>query len=268
MKTPFLITLGTSLAMLFGLITCGCGKAAKQEEQMARQLVKTVLSFCQEADGTVRPTEAISAMAAVVGERCIDAAGEYKVRAHSFVPGQRVFSDKANYLLCGDNPSLRLNDIPPQSVFGILRDRLAGTVYKNHFPDIEEVIGGFAARIGKPEDWGKVPVSLPEDQRPRRLPLRITFDSRSRVDQTLKAVSGDKTKCLRISTIALAMLLADSAHQADPAVALTLAFATANGMAKTAPMKDEAIDNPSEAMREAQHQVIKIGPIQPPTGKK
>lgn len=253
------VTIGIVLIVLVGLVACGCGNSVRQEEQVARELLKSVLAFCQEDDGTVRPVEAISAMAAVVGERCIDAAGEFKVRGHSFIPGQRVFSDKVNTLLCGDNGSIQLSDIPAKSVYGILRDRLAGSVYEHHFPSIEEVFSGFAARIGKPEDWGKVPVSLPEEQRPRRLPLRIAFDSRSRVDEILKAVSGDKIKCLRISTIALNMLLVDSGLQVEPTVALTLAFETANGMAKTAPMKDEAIESPSEAMREAQHRVIKMG---------
>jgi hypothetical protein len=41
-------------------------------------------------------------MAAVVGERCQEAAAEFPVRKHTFVPGQRVFSDSVNELLAGD----------------------------------------------------------------------------------------------------------------------------------------------------------------------
>jgi len=255
MKTLFLVKVGIVIA---GLVAGGCSNSAKQEERIARDLLKSVLQFCREEDGTLRPVEAISAMSAVVGERCIDAAGEYKVRGHSFVPGQRVFSDKANALLCGDSGSEQLSAIPAKSVFGILRDQLAGSPYKHQFPDLVEVFGGFAERIGKPEDWGKVPLSLPEDQRPRRLPLRIAFDSRSPVDEALKAISSDKNKCLRVTTIALATLLNDVGNEIDRSVALKLALETVNGMAKTAPMTDEAIDNPTEAMREAQHNVIKV----------
>lgn len=256
-KSLHLIT-GTLICMLIGLFACGCNRSTKQEERVARKLLESVLSFCREDDGTVRPAEAISAMAAVVGERCIDAAGEYKVRGHTFVPGQRVFSDKVNLLLSGDRPDTQLDAIPANSVFGIIRDRLAGSAYPHHFPDIAEVYSAFAANIGKPEDWGKVPLLLPEENRPLRLPLRLAFDSRSAVDETLKTISGDKQKCLRVSATALAILLRDLQNQIDPTIALNLAFGTVNGMAKTAPMKEEPIDSPTSDMREAQHNVVKI----------
>ena len=112
--------------------------------------------------------------------------------------------------------------------------------------------------IGKPEDWGKIPLLLPEEDLPLRLPLRLTYDSRAAVDKTLKTISGDRQKCLRVSARALAMLLRDLQHQIDPAVALNLALGTVNGMAKTAPMKEEPIDHPSDAMREAQHTIVRI----------
>ncbi|NOS69699.1 MAG: hypothetical protein HOP33_07200 [Verrucomicrobia bacterium] len=198
-------------------------------------------------------------MAAIVGEQCIAAAGEYKVREHSFVPGQRIFSDKINELLCGDNGATEINAIPSTSVFGILRDRLANGPFAGNFPELNSVFSGFASRIGKPEDWGKVPLSLPEEFHPRRLPLRVAFDTRPAVDQALKSVSSDKMRRLRISTIALAMLLNDERDQIDPKSALLLTLETVNGMGKTAPMKDEAIDKPTDEMKEAQHQVVKVG---------
>jgi hypothetical protein len=63
---------------------------------------------------------------------------------------------------------------------------------------------------------------------------------------------------LRVSTIALAMMLLDLEGLMDRSAALKLALATANGMARTAPMKEEAIDDPSEAMIKTQHEVIMI----------
>ena len=252
------------LFAILGLIACGCGKSGKsttkQEQQIARELQSSVLALSKEDDGSVRPVEAISAMASIVGERCIDAAGEYKIRSHPFVVGQRVFSDVVNELLCGNNPTLQLNSFPSESVFGLIRDQLVGSAYENQFPDFEkDVVEGFAARIGKPEDWGKVPLSLPEDYRPQRLPLRVAFDSRERVDGILKPIANNKKECLRVTTIALARMLLVLGNQTDRHAALTLALETINGMAKTAPMKDEAIENPTVEMKEAQHQVVKVG---------
>jgi hypothetical protein len=249
------------LIATIGLTVCGCGKSTKQEEKVAHELEQSILAVSQEDDGTLRPVEAISAMASVVGERCIVAADEYNVRSYSsFDVGQRVFSDVVNELLCGNSTTLQLDTFPPKSVFGIIRDRLDGSLYQNQFPDFEkDVVGGFASRIGKPEDWGKIPLSLPAEYNPKRLPLRVAFECRSRVEGILKSLGKDKKECLRISTIALTMMLVDVGDKIDRKAALTLALETINGMAKTAPMKDEAIDSPSEAMKEAQHNVIKIG---------
>jgi hypothetical protein len=57
------------------------------------------------------------------------------------------------------------------------------------------------------------------------------------------------------------MLLDESlANQLEPSVALTLTFETINGIAKTVPMSDKAIDKPSKAMRAAQHEALRIEP--------
>ena len=87
-----------------------------------------------------------------------------------------MFSDFVNELLCG-----RPGNASSNTIFGIVRDRLAGSAYGNQFPDRMEVISGFSKRIGKPDDWGKAPLSLPEAYHPRRLPLRVAFDTRARL---------------------------------------------------------------------------------------
>jgi hypothetical protein len=48
-------------------------------------------------------------------------------------------------------------------------------------------------------------------------------------------------------------------EQIDRNAGLTLALETINGMAKTIPMKNEAVENPSAEMLVAQHQALKIG---------
>ena len=45
--------------------------APDREEQIARELTESAIAFCREDDGMVLPVEAISAMSAIVGERCI-----------------------------------------------------------------------------------------------------------------------------------------------------------------------------------------------------
>lgn len=248
----------SAIIALAAWLTCGCNRTVKvdtEEEKTARTLADAVLTFCREADGRTRPAEAISAMAGVLGEQCIVAADEFKVREHTFIPGQRVFSDKINFLLCGESPK----SLPRDSVFGMVKTGLAGSQYEGQMPDPVEIFRAFAAGIGDPEDWGKVPLSVSKEYHPHRLPLRINFDSRSRVSEILKPGSADKNKNLRISSMALAMVLLMVRDEVDYAVALKLALETVNGMAKTAPMKDEAIDTPTAEMKEAQHSVIKMG---------
>lgn len=233
----------------------------EEDERMARQVKDVVLAYCQDDGGRPDASDALSAMAAVVGERCLDAAGEIPVRTHDLVAGQRVFSDKVDVLLTG----VQLDDlasIPSDSVFGTIRDQLAGSRFQNHFPPFSSVYAGFAARIGKPEDWGKVPLSIPEQYWPKRLPLRVAFDTRKSIDATLQTISADRVRSLHVCTLAMVMMLKDEnlANQVDTPFDLTLMFETINGMSKTVPMASKAIDNPTRAMREAQHQVLRIEP--------
>jgi hypothetical protein len=234
-------------------------KAEDADVEIARKVKDVILEYCRNGRKAIAAKEALAAMAAVVGERCIEAAGEFPVRGHEFFPGQRVFSDKINTLLAGSINKDTIAEIPAETVFGTIRDQLAGSRFQqNHYPSLGEIFGGFAHRIGKPEDWGKVPLSLRPEYWPEKLPLRVAFDTRPGVDTALGAIREDKARSLRACTLAMVMLLKDKelANQLDPATALTLTFETINGMAKTAPMKDKAINEPTRAMLEAQHSII------------
>lgn len=100
-----------------------------------------------------------------------------------------------------------------------------------------------------------MPLSLPPEHWPERLPLRVAFDTRRDVDAALGAVGEKRLRSLRIYTRALTLVSQEAGDSLDPAVALALALETVNGMAKTAPMYGKAIDRPSAAMREAQRTV-------------
>jgi hypothetical protein len=230
-----------------------------EEARVVRTVKQIILDYSHFRGEALGAKEAIAAMAAVVGERCIEAAGEYTARGHKFVPGQRVFSDLINTLLAGEVTSDDLAAVPGNSVFGIIRDQLEEDGFKaSIFPSIPGVFRGFAAQIGHPDDWGKVPLSLPRTQWPQKLPLRVTFDTRAHIDAAVGADSGKKLHALRMTTLALTTLMKELRAHIDPNVSLIVALETINGMAKTAPMTDKAIENPSEAMLQAQHNVVKI----------
>lgn len=202
-------------------------------------LVETLLGKLTAKDGGIHAEDAVSASAAVVAERCILAAGEFDPHRHQFTPGSRVFSDQINGLISGDQPTVESADAG--SVVGILRDQVLAAGYRREeFPDLKGVFGGFAARIGKEEDWGWVPLSTPADNRPHLMPLMVAYETRTDVDRVLATVRGDKAKALAASTLALADILGKVEDVIDHRVALLLAIETVNGMAKTAPMTDEA----------------------------
>ncbi len=230
-----------------------------QDEDLAKGIKNVIQAYVRKAGVASPDREAIAAMAAVVGERCQEVAGEFPVRKHTFVPGQRIFSDRVNVLLAGDGRAVDLDGIPSPAIYGQIRDEVDGGRYpRDRFPALKAIFQGFASRIGKPEDWGKVPLSLPAEDWPRLLPLRAAFDTRNGIDAVLGPIKGDKERALRVSTRALTLLLNGADQRLDPGDSLALALETINGMAKTAPML-AAIAEPTEAMREAQHQVIKVG---------
>ena len=212
----------------------------KEPSDRALQLrpVALVKRKLTDRNNRIRAEDAICAAAAIVGERCIDAAGDYPLREHDIIPGQRVFSTKANELLCGDSLE---TGIEPNSIFGLILARVKPAAYPPAaFPDARSVFTGYAAGIGKTEDWGKVPVTVPPNHQPWIIPLQFGYDTRDEIDSILKPVEADKIRCLRIAVGALVDLLNQMAGAIDPALALLLAFEICNGMAKTAPMTKKA----------------------------
>ena len=173
-----------------------------EDERLAKDVKKIVVAYARGAGVESRERETIAAMAAVVGERCQEVAAEFPVRKHTFVPGQRVFSDKINVLLAGDGRTLDPKAISGATVYGQLRDEVDGTRFSEApFPELVGIFQGFAGRIGKPEDWGRVPLSLPRDAWPHLLPLRVNFDTRGRIDEiarahACRAYKAKKSRCV------------------------------------------------------------------------
>lgn len=216
-------------------------KPAEVDLRIRKRLVELVYTAVRDPKG-IHVEDAISAAATIVAERCIDAAGDFPLSEHEFTPGSRVFSARANELICGDVSEGSVSQIPADSIVGVLRARLDRHVYSDaEFPPLSEVFGQFATRIGDPSDWGRVPLSIHQDHFPIILPLQIGYETRVGVDDALAPVRDDKARCLRIATESLAEILTEVASAIDHKLALALAIETINGMAKTAPMTERAM---------------------------
>jgi len=232
------------------------------DRRLRTELVNSILEILRDDRG-IHVEDAISAAATVVGERCIDATGDFPWRDHEYPPGQGVFSAKANELICGDATGAA-SLLPKDSILGVLRSRLDTQVYPDaEFPSLHDVFSAFASRAGG--YGGPVKLSIPEKHLPIIPPLQIGYQTRAAVDKILCPVREDKARCLRIATESLAEILAMVASEIDHGVALTLAIETINGMAKTAPITGNAVEenrrsdsSPTTAELEADTLVIKL----------
>jgi hypothetical protein len=215
-------------------------KKQPDDFEMRKQLVGLIMDRLTKGN-RIRAEDAICAAATIVGERCIDVAGDYPLREHDLTPGSRIFSDRVNELLCGDQADTAIANLPPQSVYGVIRASLSNDSYPDDkYPTLTSVFGGYAAGVGKAEDWGKVPVTVLPHNHPSIVPLQFGFETRDKVDAILHSIASDKPRCLVIASNALAALLNRMIGTIAPDVALRLAFEITNGMAKTAPMTKKA----------------------------
>jgi hypothetical protein len=150
-----------------------------------------------------------------------------------------VFSTKANDLISGDTD---FDEAPFDSIIGILKVKLTSCGFtKADFPVLKDVFTYFAANVGKVEDWGKVPLSVPKDHHPFVKPLRAAYEMRSTVDKVFAPLGENRKQRLHAATLTLAETLCKTHDVLARRIATTLAIETVNGMAKTAPMTDAAM---------------------------
>jgi hypothetical protein len=206
-------------------------------EKLCAQALYRALADGLTTSKGIRVEDLITSAASIVGELCIEAAGDFNPRKHQFIPGSRVFSEKVNVLFSGN--SAELDVMPADSVIGVLRDRLLAAGYtKDDFPSIKAVLEYFAANGGKESDWEKVPWSVLAGNLPSVLPLQVAYETRSAVDSAFKSLVGSQK--LHAGVLTLCGVLIAVKNAIDRKIALVLALETVNGMAKTAPMTDEA----------------------------
>jgi hypothetical protein len=208
-------------------------------EQCASALYEALAKVLTQK-GRIRAEDLISAAAAIVGEMSIEAAGDMNPRDHTFSPGQRVLSTKANILFSGDKD---LNEAPADSIVGIFQSKLlsCGFVREDFPPSLKEIFTYFTANVGKAEDWGKVPLSVPAENHPFIMPLRVAYESRGMIDKLFAPLGNNHQQRLRAATLTLAKTVCETCDVLNRRIAITLALETVNGMSKTAPMTDAAL---------------------------
>jgi hypothetical protein len=75
---------------------------SETQDRCGHALFEFLLTALKDRSGRIRAEDVICAAASIVGERCIEAVGDFNPREHPMAPGSRVFSGKVNELLCRD----------------------------------------------------------------------------------------------------------------------------------------------------------------------
>ncbi len=173
----------------------------------------------------VRVEDYLTALAAATGEAALVDAG-WDIEGSDLVPGSALFFEPVNAVLSGD--PLDLDALPPTSVLGVL------AAHRERFGDVEDLYRNVAASVGGGGvEWGAVPLTVPDDNRPSLLPLRAAFELRD-VAAGLPGVR--HVACAE----AIGAALDQVAGAIDPAIAVRLALEVVWGTAKVVPMSRRA----------------------------
>jgi hypothetical protein len=206
-------------------------------QAVGEALAATFEAYATDADGRIRAEDLLSAAAAVCGEACIAAAGEFDPEDHTFTPGSAVFSDRVNGILLANASDWQGAGT---SVFGIIH---SGTLARGYvvadFPPSDEPTRHFAATLGSGDPqatWGRVALSVPEANLPRSQPLRQAFDLRPAFRKILVDLGIPRDEWPSHCASALVIELARVRQAIDPGIATRIVLETVNGMAKMAPM--------------------------------
>ncbi len=205
------------------------------EERLTKKLVNYVYNTIQTKKG-VRVEDALCLIATIVGERCIKVSNEYSIDNHEYAPGDAVFSQKMNNLLAGDELVENWKNLPNESVFGKIRNKIEPKFDLQHFPSVESIFESYIKNIGKAE-WGNLILTIPDENKPSILPLQAGYETRKYVDQNIYVENDERT--LQITINALAEILITTNIAIDSSIALTMVFELINGMSKMATMTDE-----------------------------
>ena len=199
-----------------------------------------------DADGRIHVEDLLTAGAAVCGEACIAAAGEFDPESHNFVPGSAVLSDRINELLAANAGDWSKTG---DSVFGhIHAGALAGGYSQGDFPELADIFRVYVSLLGggDADRWGFVGLSVPQGSWPQVPPLRYAYELRAPAREILARYGVPRTAWPGACAEALVRELGAVRGSIDPGVAIRIALETTNGMAKMAPMTDRHFREASE----------------------
>lgn len=225
------------------------GEAAPSGVQAAAQALAGLLETrVIDAEGRIRVEDLLTAGAAVCGEACIAAAGEFDPESHQFVPGSAVLSDRINDVLCANASEWSKTG---ESVFGLIHaGALARAYAQADFPELADVFRVYVSLLGggEADRWGFVGLSVPEDNWPLVPPLRYAYELRAPAREILARYGVPRASWPAACAGALANELGAVRGAIDPGVAIRIVLETTNGIAKMAPLTDrhvrEAGDTP------------------------
>jgi hypothetical protein len=236
---------------LFGRRSAANGdgrEAAPSGIQAAAQALGTLLeSRVIDADGRIRVEDLLTAGAAVCGEACIAAAGEFDPQSHNFVPGSAVLSDRINEVLCANARDWAKTG---DSVFGLVHaGALARGYAQADFPELADIFRVYVSLLGggEADRWGFVGLSVPEGNWPQVPPLRYAYELRASAREILARYGVPRAAWPAAWAGALVNELGAVHDSIDPGVAIRIVLETTNGMAKMAPMTDHHFREASES---------------------
>jgi hypothetical protein len=215
------------------------GEPPPSDPRAAAGLLGAMLeSAVTDREGRIRVEDLLTAAAAVCGEACIAAAGEFDPEDHDFVPGSAVLSDRVNEILCANAGDWSSTG---DSVFGVIyRGVLAHGYGEADFPPLADVFRMYVSTMGggDAERWGYVGLSVAEENWPRVAPLRYAYELRAPTREILGRLALPAASWPAAFAHAIAGELGRVRQAIDPGVALRIVLETTNGMAKMAPMTD------------------------------
>jgi hypothetical protein len=208
-----------------------------EEVEDAATLIREAAFRYVEDDQGVRVEDYVTTLAAMTGEAAFVSAGVVDIEASPIAPGRSVSGAPIDAVLTGDTTDLAA--VPPFSVAGLLRDGLVGHVVPVEVLDLGRVVRHVAAHVGKAQ-WGAVSLSVPAENRPVVLPLRVAFELRPVVIRACQPLTPHGSALVRGRHVPCALALVSALEQVreaiDPAVAVTIALEVTFAMAKMVPM--------------------------------
>jgi len=207
----------------------------------AEAIANAALARAEDPPGSkrVRVEDYLTALGACTGEAAIVDAG-IDIESLEMAPGSALFGDQINAVLTGDTADL--SEVPADSVLGILVDQLVpGVVALADFGSLQDLYRSVAASVGQTE-WGAFHLTVPHDNLPRVLPIRLAFELRPAVEAACAAAGVAAGLRHQACALALAGGLAQVTEAIDIKIGLRLALEVVFGMAKMAPMSQRAFD--------------------------